>query len=72
MLYILIFIIGCVCGIFINRLFSKKHNIGILRIDNSDSDGSYLFLELTTNISSFSRKKRVTLNVRDESYIPQK
>lgn len=72
MLYVFIFVIGIVCGVYINRLLLKKHNIGTLRIDNSDSDGPYLFLELTTNISSFNKKKQVILNVLDESYIPQK
>lgn len=72
MLYVFIFIIGVVLGVFISRLFLKKHTIGTLRIDNSDSDGPYLFLELTTNISSFNKKKQVILNVLDESYIPHK
>ncbi len=72
MLYVFIFIIGIVCGTFISRLLLKKHNIGTLRIDNSDSDGPYLFLELSTNISSFNKKKQVTLNVLDENYLPQK
>ena len=72
MLYVFIFIIGIVCGAFISRILSKNHSIGTLRIDNSDSDGPYLFLELSTNISSFSKKKQVTLNVLDESYLPQK
>ena len=72
MLYVFIFIIGIVCGAFISRLLLKKHSIGTLRIDNSDSDGPYLFLELSTNISSFSKKKQVTLSVLDESYLPQK
>ena len=53
-------------------IVKKKHSIGTLRIDNSDSDGPYLFLELSTNISSFNKKKQVTLNVLDESYLPQK
>lgn len=70
--YIVIFIVGVICGIFICRLLLKKNNIGILRIDNSDSDGPYLFLELDTNISSFNKKKYVILNVSDECYISQK
>lgn len=72
MLYVFIFIIGIVCGSFISHLLLKKHSIGTLRIDNSDSDGPYLFLELSTNISSFNKKKQVTLNVLDENYLPQK
>lgn len=72
MLYVFIFIIGIVCGAFTSHLLFRKHSIGTLRIDNSDPDGPYLFLELSTNISSFNKKKQVTLNVMDESYLPQK
>lgn len=72
MLYILIFVIGSIFGTFISRLFLKKQNIGILRIDNSDSDGPYLFLELTKNISEFDKKNQILLNVKNENYIPQK
>lgn len=72
MLYVFIFIIGIVCGTLINRLLLKKHSIGALRIDNSDPDGPYLFLELSTNIPSFNKKKQVMLDVLDECYIPQK
>lgn len=57
---------------FHRSLIVKKHSVGTLRIDNSDPDGPYLFLELSTNIPSFSKKKQVTLNVLDESYLPQK
>ena len=73
MLYVFIFLIGVMFGVFISRLLLKKYSsIGTLRIDNSDSDGPYLFLELSTNIPSFNKKKQVTLNVLDESYLPQK
>ena len=72
MAYVFIFIIGNICGAGIHRLFLKKYRIGNLRIDNSDSDGPYLFLELTKNISAFDKKKQVILNVRNKSYIPQK
>ena len=72
MLCVFIFIIGIVCGTFISHLLIKKHSIGTLRIDNSDPDGAYLFLELTADTSSFNKKKRVVLNVLDENYISQK
>ena len=67
-----LFISGLICGIVIEKLLSRKNHIGTLRIDNSDSDGPYLFLELSKNISSFDEKKQVILDVRNENYISHK
>lgn len=46
--------------------------VGTLRIDTSDPDGPYLFLELHTPINEVMRHKTVTLDVNLESYISQK
>lgn len=46
--------------------------VGTLRIDTSDPDGPYLFLELHTPINEVMRHKIVTLDVNLESYISQK
>ena len=46
--------------------------VGTLRIDTSDPDGPYLFLELHTSINEVMLHKTVTLDVNLESYISQK
>ena len=46
--------------------------VGTLRIDTSDPDGPYLFLELHTSINEVMQHKTVTLDVNLESYISQK
>lgn len=53
------------------RKYSKKP-IGILRIDSSDPDGPYLFLELETEPNVIKKEKYVTLKVDTRSYISQK
>lgn len=55
-------------------LFYKKPKdpVGTLRIDTSDPDGPYLFLELHTPISEVMQHKQVTMDVNTESYISQK
>ena len=54
------------------KILQKTCYIGTLRIDRSDEDGPYLFLELSKNIPAFDKKKKVIMSVRDENYISQK
>lgn len=55
-------------------LFHKnpKDPVGTLRIDTSDPDGPYLFLELHTGVGEVMQHKQVTMNVSTENYISQK
>lgn len=63
--------IGIVIGSLLMKLLTRRHSVGDLRIDTSDSDGStYLFLELPTDLNTIRRKKYVTLKVNTISYIP--
>lgn len=72
MWYVFIFLVGIILGIIFEKILSRSSYIGTLRIDNSDPDGQYLFLELSKSIPSFNRNKRVTMDVKNESYIPHK
>lgn len=72
MIYVFIFILGIIFGLAIERIMIKKSHIGTLRIDNSDGDGPYLFLELSKSISLFNKRKSVLMTVKEENYIPQK
>lgn len=49
-----------------------KKPIGTLRIDSSDPDGPYLFLELETDPNIIKKEKHVFLKVNTKSYISQK
>ena len=62
---ILAFILGCIA----DRLSNRNRSIGNLRIDNSDPDGPYLFLELNCGPESFDNKKYVILKVNAENFI---
>ena len=53
------------------RKYSKKP-IGTLRIDSSDPDSPYLFLELETDPNIIKKEKYVLLKVDTKSYISQK
>lgn len=66
---IVIGIAGGILGyILAMRMYSKKP-IGALRIDSSDPDGPYLFLELETDPNVLKKEKYVTLKVNTKSYI---
>ena len=68
---ILFFIIGLVVGLISARYVIRKKTYGMLRIDRSDPDGPYLFLELDRNVEELSKQKHVVFNVLDKNYISQ-
>ena len=59
--------IGIVIGIIFSRIVFRFISIGNLRVDHSDPDGPFLFLELSKRIESVVRKKYV---VKYDDYIP--
>ena len=73
-------IFGIVCLVFEAIIFAyffnlnKKLNriVGTLRIDSSDPDGPYMFLELSEPVSSILNEEYVTLKVNKKSYISPK
>lgn len=70
--------ITCVCAILIVyaitviNVTKPKKVAGILRIDNSDPDGPYLFLELSSDPKFIMKEKYITLKVNTDSYISHK
>lgn len=72
---ILIFVLGLVLGLvlaFVYRKIRKTESIGVLRVDTSDPDGPYLFLELHTGVGEVMRRKQVMLDVQTENYISRR
>lgn len=73
---VIVGLIGLVIGLLIGRYISKStyqtKPIGTLRIDTSDSDGPYMFLELDKNIGDICLEEYVRLRVSTESYLSQK
>ena len=72
---IAIAIIVClICSYILGYFFgkNKRKPIGTLRVDSSDPDGPYLFLELEANPDVIKKEKYVLLKVDTKSYISQK
>lgn len=70
---IVLYIFGVVLGVFIGIRISKRlpPKVGALRMDQSDPDGPYLFLELREDPKILGEYKEVRLDVKIEDY-PQK
>lgn len=66
-LYLCIGVAGFLLGCLITRYALTMKTVGTLRIDNSDLEGPYLFLELKHGIPS--GVKYVTLAVKEKNYI---
>lgn len=70
---ILTFIISCIgmffCGFVAGSIFESARNraknepVGTLKVNDSDPDGPYLFLELSTYPEDIMQKEYVTMKV---------
>lgn len=70
--FVIIFAIGIVVGSIIILVIIRPLDIGTLRIDTSDPDGPFMFLELSKGVDTIASKKQVILKVNLKSYISQK
>lgn len=64
--------IGIVIGFAVSFIIYRKHPVGFLRIDKSDSDGPYLFLELKKSVNEIIAQRTILLEVKREDFIPHK
>ena len=58
-----------VIGIIFLRIVFRFISIGNLRVDHSDPDGPFLFLELSKQIEAVVRKKYVIMRVKKKDFI---
>lgn len=55
-----------------NRDRTYNEAVGDLRIDRSDPDGPYLFLELDKPLNTFEQEEYVVFRIKNENYISHK
>lgn len=65
-------LIGIFIGVVISAILRRKRPVGFLRIDKSDPDGPFLFLELKKNVEEVITQKIIMLEVKREDFIPHK
>lgn len=71
--YLLAGIVGLIVSIALTIFLNRKEKaVGDLRIDHSDPDNPYLFLELNIGLEELSKKNEVVLRVKLKDYISQK
>ena len=63
--------LGILIGCALTLLILSVKTVGDLRIDTSDPDGPYLFLELRKDVGPISTHKYVVLKVNTKNYISQ-
>ncbi len=66
---VVIFIVGFLIGCGITVAIFRRKCVGTLRVDTSDSDGPFIFLEASKSIDVIASKKTVMLNVDLKNYI---
>lgn len=64
--------IGFGLGFSFCEKIDRKAAVGDLRLETSDPDGPYLFLELDRPIDDWYQRRVVLLRVKLKNYIPQK
>ena len=65
------FIIGIAVGILLGAILFHRRPVGDLRVDRSDpTENPSLFLELERDVWFVSRKKKITLRVRNQDFLP--
>jgi hypothetical protein len=69
---IFMLLLGFIAGWIVHNIVTKIPVSGTLKIDSSDPDGPYLFLELEENVNIVKRKNCVVLKVDTSSYLSQK
>lgn len=57
-------LVGILIGFTLAAIIFHRGALGTIRIETSDPDGPYLFLELNTDIRNVARKKNVNFRVR--------
>ena len=65
-------VVGIMIGFIVSSIIRQKRPVGFLRIDKSDPDGPYLFLELKKSVNEIVTQRTVLLEVKSEDFIPRK
>lgn len=65
-------IIGVLVGAIFTGIVFRLFSVETLRVDHSDPDGPFLFLELSKQVEAMVSKKYVVLRVKAKDFIPHK
>lgn len=71
MIILITLAIGNITGCLITKSVIFSNRIGTLRIDNSDEDGPYTFLEAKEDVNRIAMRRYVILDVNYSNYLTQ-
>lgn len=66
------FVLGVIFGSILVYTISRANNVGNIRIDRSDPDGPYLFLELKEGVDRLSKRRYAMCRIVDKNYVSHK
>lgn len=71
MWYLIVAGISCVIGSIVTQIILRRRmsEVGTLRVDTSDQDGPYFFLEISTSPYDIMNKRYITLEVKVENFV---
>lgn len=70
--YLIGLIVGSIISSIVHCFLHDRKTAGCIRIDHSDADGPYLFLELSESVEKLATRKEVLLEVKEKDFLPHK
>lgn len=67
---VVIYFVGVLTGVILGKVLSRPNTIGTIRIDRSDADGPYMFLELDKPLHTFENDKHVCVEIKNVNFLP--
>jgi hypothetical protein len=64
--------VSALAGALVTYLMSRPKRAGVLRVDRSDPDGPYLFVELAKDVADICEEQYVTFEVVAKDFISRK
>lgn len=67
---ILMYAMGVFMGYILCKILLRPKSVGCIRIDNSDGEGPYMFLELDESVDNLSKRHYAYVEIKKENLIP--
>lgn len=69
--FVVIYLVGVATGVILGKVLSRPDTIGTIRINRSDEDGPYLFLELDKPLHTFETAQHVCVEIKHVDFLPR-
>lgn len=69
--FVVIYLVGAAMGVILGKILARPRTIGTIRIDRSDEDGPYMFLELDKPLHTFEHAQYVCVEIKNVNFLPR-